>query len=258
MAADGSAQTAAGRGAQPDWSPDGRHLTLVVRRGALPSSLYVQAADGSHRRRVRLPGLGRFARGPVAPRWSADGHHIFFLAYTRGEEPRSALFRVRSDGRGQTLIRHFARGTYVAFAPSPDGRQVAFSQVVHRPRSFVVFTMPASGGNARRLVDLGPGEDPPGRIDWSPDGAQLTFDGDGVRVAEVDGGRLVTLAADGFNPTFSPDGRALAFAHYSEGRYEGSFPWILDVMRVDGLGRHEVAVDDRGVAWPSWQARPAR
>lgn len=250
---DGRPPVPAGSGEQPDWSPDGRRLALVVRHGERPSSLYVQAADGSHRRRVRLPALGRYTQGARAPRWTADGRHILFLAYTRGIEPRSALFRVRSDGRDPLLLRRFDRDTYAAFAPSPDGRRVAFSQVVARPRSFVLFTMPAAGGRARRLADLGRYEDPPSRIDWSPDSTRLTFDGDGVRVIEVDSGRIVTLAADGFDPTFSPDGLQVAFTHYSEGRSEGSKPWLLDAMYAAGLGRREVTADERGVAWPTWQ-----
>src|SRR6478736_3276335 len=63
MLPDGGAGAAVGSGGQPDWSPDGRRLTLVVRRGERPSLLYVQAADGSHRRQVRVQALGRYTQG---------------------------------------------------------------------------------------------------------------------------------------------------------------------------------------------------
>ena len=217
----------------------------------------MQAADGSHRRRVRLPALGRYTRGPAAPRWSADGRHLFFLAFTRGIEPRSALFRVGSDGRDPRIIRRFARNTYVSFAPSPDGRRIAFSELVRNPNAIALFAMPASGGHAVRLATLGAAAEPPGRIDWSPDSTRVALDGDGVQLAQADGGGLVTLAADGFDPTFSPDGLDVAFTHFSEGRYEGSYPWILDVMTAKGAWRREVAVDARGIASPTWQALPA-
>jgi Tol biopolymer transport system component len=257
VAPDGSAQTSVGGGGQPDWSPDGRRLALVVGRGERPSLLYVQAADGSHRRRVRLPSLGRYTRGPTHPRWTADGRHIVFLAFTKGEEPRSALFRVRTDGRGRRLVRRFARNMYVSFAPSPDGRRIAFSEVVRNPNAIALFAMPASGGHALRLATLGAAAEPPGRIDWSPDSARVTFDGDGVQMAQADGGGLTSVAADGREPTFSPDGRQVAFVHFSATRSEGSYPTVIDVATPDGSDRHTVATDARGVAWPTWQPLPA-
>jgi Tol biopolymer transport system component len=252
VAPDGSGAAAAGSGGQADWSPDGRRMVLVVGR-----ALCVQAADGSHRRRVRLPALGRYTQGPAAPRWTADGRHIVFLAFTKGEEPRSALFRVRTDGRGRRLLRRFPRNTDVSFAPSPDGRRIAFSEFVRNPNAIALFAMPASGGHALRLATLGAAAQPPGRIDWSPDSARMTLDGDGVQIAQADGSGLVSVAADGREPTFSPDGRQVAFVHFSDTRSEGSYPTVIDLVTADGSDRHTVVRDARGVAWPTWQPVPA-
>lgn len=251
IGADGSGPAAAGSGGQADWSPDGRRLALVLGHG-----LYVQAADGSHRRRVKLGALGRYPQGPSAPRWTADGRHVLFLSYTPGEEPRAALFRVRSDGRDRQLVRRFARNTYVAFAPSPDGRRIAFSQLVRRLRAPVLFAMPSAGGHARLLATLGVGTEWPGRIDWSPDGTRIVFDGSGIQIVQADGSGVATLTPDGRRPAFSPDGRDVAFVRFTDMRSSGSYPTAIDVVEADGSGRRTLLTDDRGVTSPTWQPLP--
>lgn len=93
---------------------------------------------------------------------------------------------------------------------------------------------------------------------WSPDGASIAFvlnknytsslqvmqaDGSGVRVlttVTVTDSQLMPAAA---TPTWSPDGRAIAFAAMRHGNLE------IDVIGTDGFQLHQLVADGYAPAW---------
>lgn len=75
--------------------------------------------------------------------------------------------------------------------------------------------------------------------DWSHDGSQITYEGEGdIFIINADGsGEPVNLTNDevqDVNPTWSPDGRKIAWSSGSDGN------WNLFVMNADGSDRKQI------------------
>jgi WD40 repeat protein len=142
---------------QPSLSPDGSQV-VFVRRPATDSgrpAIWTAAADGGHLRRLERRGAN--------PLWSPAGDQIAYYAPTLGSQ--SALRVVSAQGgAGKTLLRN---GVGVVFGWSPDGRQIAFSDLQGRLAAVDVAT-----GKVRTLLKLQP---PYGlsTLAWSPDSQQL-------------------------------------------------------------------------------------
>jgi len=131
---------------------------------------------------------------------------------------------------------------------SPDGRRIAFLR--DTGDSMAIYTMPWPGGQERKLIDLrgvywAAGFEVPS-LSWSPDGQRLAFaeklaEDEPARLVEVslDTGKTRSLADPPANtqgdlyPTFSPDGRLLAFARSAVGVFGG---WDVWVQSADGGG----------------------
>jgi dipeptidyl aminopeptidase/acylaminoacyl peptidase len=104
----------------PRWSPDGRFVAFSGTTRPLTSSettmedthVWVMAADGSGRREV-----GTIDNRQGAPKWSADGQHLYFTLQERGHV---RLLRVPlSGGQPERLIAD--RGTVGAWSLARDG-----------------------------------------------------------------------------------------------------------------------------------------
>ncbi|XVV01706.1 hypothetical protein ACQPW3_30535 [Actinosynnema sp. CA-248983] len=100
-------------------------------------------------------------------------------------------------------------------AYSPDGTRLAWTERINADRA-VVKVANADGTNQRTLL----GEDPT----WSPDGTRLAVtDGNVVRILRVSDGAVLDtipfpdhLTGDDSQPAWSPDGRGIAFARYTQ------------------------------------------
>ncbi|MDA1080326.1 MAG: amidohydrolase family protein [Gemmatimonadetes bacterium] len=136
-------------------------------------------------------------------------------------------------------------GTNVAAAMSPDGRTIALDLLG------AIWTMPASGGTARRITDEMMDARQPA---WSPDGARITFQAYrsstwSVWAVNADGTGLEQLTSGPFDdrePHWSPDGARVAFSSDRSGNYD---IWTLTVtsgalQRVTTNG-----ANDFGPAW---------
>lgn len=155
---------------------------------------------------------------------------------------RSADAAPRIGGNGELRL---GAGTTFGARLSPDGRWIAMDLLG------VLWVLPASGGQARRLTsDLFDIAQP----DWSPDGSQLVFQSyrDGVFnlwTIRPDGSGLRQLTRGPFDhrePRWSPDGRTILFAGDASGSYA---IYEYDV----GSGRVDVLVDGPGEEYePAW------
>ncbi len=175
---------------------------------------------------VKLAPLTAFPGQEVAPSFSPDGTQFAF-AWT-GDTPDAAQgFDLYAAVIGtERPLRLTARpAAWISPAWSPDGRSIAFSRISLAGESGI-YAVSALGGSERKLVEASFAPFwilSASALSWSPDGKVLAY-------SETPPGGPVTMwllsvenlqktriepavaCQDAWNPTFSPDGKTLAFA----------------------------------------------
>jgi Tol biopolymer transport system component len=231
--------------ADPSWSPDGRQLAYAQANftGHLCEgcSITLWRADGDAANPVPLttgPDDGSF---DSRASWSPAGNAV---AFTHATFDSREVDVVRLDGSPPTTLGK----TFGEAAWAPDGQRLAVTD------QRGIESVPPTGGGARLLVPM-PGVND---VAWSPDGHTLAFTtGSALLVAPADGGasptRLLRIAGPA-HPTFSPDGRWIAFSA------TGTRPGVWgrssrDVMiiGVDGSGVRTVAASPFEDVDPAWR-----
>lgn len=163
---------------------------------------------------------------------------------------RGRVYRVDSDGADLEVLTPLGASTFSP-AWAPDGRRIAYTEF--HPDGGRLYLQDVETG-ARRLVattDRGLSYTPA----FAPDGRTLVFsrsDEAGTDIFSYDVERDCCLQrltvgrfADNLSPTFSPDGRRIAFVSTRAG-----LPQIY-VMSADGTGQELFAPFDYGVTGSS-------
>ena len=190
------------RVADPQLSPDGKSIAVLVSRANLEENRYdadlvlVDVATKAQR-------ILSQRRGLAQPRWSPQGDKLGFLATVDG---KPQLFLLPTAGGEATQITKSPTGLQ-QYAFSPDGTQIAFVASDELPakqgferhnksfeiqnNDFLVTTQPVSshlwvvaskGGAPRRLtsgswtlpISFPPGA-PASPVNWTPDGKSIAF-----------------------------------------------------------------------------------
>jgi Tol biopolymer transport system component len=236
MAADGRDQTRLTDSPtvdnDPVWSPDGRRIAFHrTPYGSIDTEIHVMNADGSGQRR-----LSAYPAHDLYATWSPDGQRIAFVSH-RNFDSEIQVMKV-DEGVPTPLTNGFAVSTGPDWSPS--GGQIAFSS--RRDGNSEIYVINADGSGLTRLTDH-PAEDL--SPIWSPDGRQIAFlshrDSDpssgsyrtDIYVINPDGSSLVHLTQQtegGYDPTWSPDSRQIAFVSTRDGNSE------IYVVNADGSG----------------------
>jgi TolB protein len=227
----------------PAFSPSGGEIAFTSYLRNNPD-LYIVSAGGGRARRVsKQPGLNTGAA------WAPGGGS---LALTMSYEGNAELYRISPEG-GQ--LARLTSSSSIDSSPSfsPDGSQIAF--VSNRGGSPQIYVMSASGGSPKRVTFQGKYNQTPR---WSPraDKPQIAFTGRDERGVfdvfildaktwKVD--RLTQGKGSNMDPTWSPDGKLVAYASSRGGL------WVQNPET-----HHEVQIWRGSGASPSWGPAPRR
>jgi len=251
----------------PSWSPDGSKIVFTSnRRGR--SEIFVMDADGTGVQQLtyneylqNLEYVQTYVDG--SPSWSPDGSKIVFTSNRNGD---FEIFVMDADGTGVQQLTDRYGDHYSDALPSwsPDGGEIAFGSM-RDGRRMEIFVMDADGTGARRLTDIQESS----CAAWSPDGSKIAFcsydfygndplvEGDfEIFVMNADGTEVQQLTDteyDDRNPSWSPDGRKIAFARGPArpwGELSESEYWMrqaaFEIFVMDADGRNVVSLNQKG------------
>ena len=178
----------------------------------------------------------------------------------------AGIYAINPDGTGATLLVNDLNDGTGEPAWSPDGRQLAFVSRRHQmygfPGDLAVYVINADGSGLMRLTNSPAPDEWPA---WSPDGARIAFNRftcmnldctqQGYRAiytVNVDGSGLTRLTnpvgiGDDEWPTWSPDGRQIAFARTADSTASDIF-----VMNSDGSNLIRLTDGRYAVRSPAW------
>ena len=208
------------------WSPDGTRIAFsaIADGDSDPEIFVLSLSSGSVRRLTNnyLPDFG--------PSWSPGGR---FIAFTSIRTGLSQIYRMRSDGSAQRRLTN-AQGNCDSPAWAPRGNLIAFHCAMAAEK---ISVMRPDGTHIRTLLRRAETiEDDPA---WSPNGRLIAFArgtrgpawrGLGIWTIRPDGRGAHRVFAGGGDPSYSHDGRWLAFVWNRNGNQE------LYKVRTTGQG----------------------
>jgi Tol biopolymer transport system component len=233
------------RDGAPSWSPDGARIVFATEHGTRPADIAVMEADGSAR--VTLVAS---PANDTSPAFSPDGRRI---AFSSDRDGSSEIYVMDADGTNvQRLTQDPANDGAPAW--SPDGARLAFMSDRDMRASADIYTMNAADGSDLQRVTRDLSNWAP---QYSPDGRSLALQIDqDVALVDLASGvirRLTRAPSDGMNPTWSPDGRQLAFVTTRNGHAE------IFIMNADGTEQRSLASMPRvNLVDPRWSPRGDR
>jgi dipeptidyl aminopeptidase/acylaminoacyl peptidase len=246
-----------GNETEPTWSPDGRFIAFVAKRGDdKQSQLYVIAANGGEATRV-----SDVPTGVAAPKWFPDSKRIAFITEVWPDTTDWAKTKEKLTAREESKMS----------AMTWDRPPVTHWDHFIEDRIPHLFAISIDGGTPVAIT-LNSGQSLPRRengkeyYDISPDGQEVAFvantDASGrdentdVYVVPAGGGAAKNLTADNpaadEGPSYSPDGRYLAYSKQTIKGFYGDTKQLWLVNRESDARRRVAADWDRSISGITW------
>jgi TolB protein len=155
------------------WSPDAKTLVFTGGRSKKIDVYKIPSAGGQEVRLTDAPGVND------GPEFSPDGRHIYFNSSRTG---RMQIWRMRPDGSDQEQLTIDDYNNWFPHV-SPDGKSIAFISFPNdispddHPyyKQVYIRLMPIEGGAPRVVAYVYGGQGSMNVPSWSPDGRKLAF-----------------------------------------------------------------------------------
>jgi TolB protein len=153
------------------WSPDGKTLAFVGERNGEFDIYTIPTSGGEETRLTTAKGLDD------GPEYTPDGKYIYFNSERTGH---MQIWRMRADGSEQEQVTFGAENDWFPHF-SPDGQQMVFltydASVSGHPenKDVMLRMMSMKDGKITVLAKLFGGQGTMNVPSWSPDGKQLAF-----------------------------------------------------------------------------------
>lgn len=225
----------------PSWSAGGDKIVYTSYRSRTPELYWMSPEGGTPNQITKRVGL------EMGANFSLDSTRVVSSALV-GNNSNIVMFDLRGN-----LLSYLTKGEAIDVSPSfsPDGSQIVFCS--NREGGPQIFTMPASGGAARRISRTTSNycTSPV----WSPKGDKIAFvcrlGGFQLFVAPLDGGQPLQLTFAGSNedPSWSPDGRYLVYSSTAWGARN------IAILYLQGGSPTRVTFSRSDDSEPSWSPR---
>jgi Tol biopolymer transport system component len=207
---------------------------------------------------LKFTPLTTFGGSKAYPAFSPDAHRIAFSWRASNKETHHIYVKPVANGEPVQLTFGSEEDTFPTW--SPDGRQIAFCRRASSPdeRAPVpsgVYIVPALGGAARKVTENCAG------VSWSPDGKTLALartpngapDSGGIDLLFLKSGvrRRLTSSRQDMLPTFSPNGKWLAFIRVLPGRGRGREVFVVPAK---GGRARQLTSDGEYITGVTWTA----
>ncbi len=233
----------------PSLSPSGGQIAFTSYMRGNPDLYTVPTSGGRPTRIAKYNGMNTGAA------WSPDGRS---LAVTLSKDGNAEIYLI-NPGDG-SVIKRLTDNRYIDTSPtfSPDGGEIAF--VSNREGSPQIYVMSLDGSNQRRVSMVGSWNQTPA---WSPRKGQRVLaytardDATGrsdIVTLDLASGKLARITQNQGNneePTWSPNGRVLAF---SSNRSGGQGIYLAN---ADGTGDQHIVYHGEGTS-VDWGPMPAQ
>jgi TolB protein len=263
----------------------GTQIAFTKKLGAGQKEIYVMDSDGEGQRKITSNGsvnmLPSFASGGILyTSFVSKNADLYFydfgkksavkisdrsglnsggvaspsggkIALTLSKDGNSEIYLLDSSGK---ILARLTDSPGIDTSPtwSPDGSKLAF--VSNRGGSPQIYTMNSDGSGVKKLTTRGKYNQTP---DWSPKGDKIAFTGrdDSYRydifLADVKTGdlsRVTQKQGNNEDPTFSPDGRLIAFASTRDGGSQ------IFVSNLDGSAQKKITKSGTNLS-PFWSRK---